>query len=100
MPIHPLASKIEFIGAVHRQITIPPRLPVVVPQAIRTEIAPVAAVFRHDGRRYVAEHGQPIFDESGNPVTALRDWRLTFVDDKVAIFSSDDVDIVLDAAAK
>jgi len=88
-----------FLGAVRGERTLVRNLggPIVREQK---EMAPVSAVIRYEGRRYVADLDQPIVDEAGQPVVALQDWKLTFVDEKIAILSSDISDAVLRLASK
>ena len=43
-------------------------------------------VFRLSGKRYVAELGATIKDESGKPVGELKGWKLTYVSDHFALF--------------
>lgn len=45
------------------------------------------AVFRFDGRRYVADLGAEIKDEAGKPVEALAGWKLSFCDADYALFT-------------
>jgi hypothetical protein len=67
----PLEKKIEALGSVR----------------------PKGLVFRFDGKRYAADVGQAIVDESGAPVEALADWRVTFVGHEAAAFSNGEVDV-------
>jgi hypothetical protein len=56
-------------------------------------------VFRHGGRRYVAALDQPILDEAGQPVEALRDWQVTLITERVAVFSNATRDICVSLEA-
>ena len=67
----PLEKKIEVLGSVK----------------------PKGLVFRVEGKRVVADLGQPIVDEAGAAVAALAGWRLSFVGDEVAAFSNGEVDV-------
>ena len=57
-------------------------------------------MFRLDGRRYMANLGEPIVDEAGNPVESLRDWELAHASERIAIFRNRDVEIVVRAETK
>jgi hypothetical protein len=46
-------------------------------------------------RRYVADLNEPIVDEAGQPVEALRDWKVTCIGDSVAILSTASADAVV-----
>jgi len=93
---HPLCAKIEVTGVV----TAPPpalapgrNLPF-GPEANRPGLV-TGAVFRLDGRRHVADVGQPIVDDFGQPIESLRGWQLSFATDKFAVFRNGDADAVV-----
>jgi hypothetical protein len=69
----PLSKKIEILGIVR----------------------PDGAVFRYGGKRYVAEVGQAVMDESAEPVADLKGWRLSHVGDGVAVFANDNRDAIM-----
>ena len=94
-PIHPLGEKISVEGVVYKER--PGRLAAV---GGPPEVGAAGVVFRYGGRRYVADRGAPIVDEVGKPVESLRDWKLTYIDTKAAIFSSDSEDVALELEAK
>ena len=50
-------------------------------------LQPTAVIFQFEGRRYFADLGQPIVDEAGAPVAALRGWKLMSLANKLAILS-------------
>ena len=94
LPVHPLVAKITLLGMIQELVD-----PAARPIPSRT--APVAgAVFRLADRRYVADLNQPIVDEAGQPVEALKDWRLTFATDRMAVFGRGDAEAVLRLAEK
>ncbi len=95
VPKHPLAQKIELLGVIKREAA--PR-PGVIPPVRDTEWT--AIVFRFDGRRYIADLGEPIVNEAGDPVLSLEGWRLTFATDKFAVLSSDRSDALIEMAAQ
>jgi hypothetical protein len=99
MPSHSLGDKIAFLGAVHTKRKAQAGLVIPRPGS-RGDTEATSAVFRYEGRRYVADREQPIVDEAGNVVESLKDWRLTFVEDKVAIFSNQTADVVVCADGK
>ena len=70
---HPLAAQIIPIGFVQ----------------------PKGLVFRFDGKRYVAEVGQPITDEAGAELAALKGWQVSFATGKLAVFSRADIDFAV-----
>ena len=47
------------------------------------------AVFWHKDRRYVAERGKPVVDETGAPVAALAGWILTVVGQDYAVLANE-----------
>ncbi len=95
IPKHPLADKIELVGAIKGEA--PPRAGF-VPSFRETQWTGV--VFRFGGRRYVADLGEPIANEAGDRVPPLESWRLTFVTDKLAVFSSDSSDALIEMPAQ
>jgi hypothetical protein len=70
---HPLAKRIEIVGT----------------------LKPKGAVFRIDDKRYVAEVGKAIDDESGQPVAALEGWKLMHIGERVAVFTKRSADLVV-----
>jgi len=56
---------------------------------------PLGIVLRYGDRRYFAAFGQPILDQDGKVVEALKGWQVGFSDDQVAIFSSDTADVAV-----
>lgn len=54
---------------------------------------PTGVVLRFADRRYFASFGQPILDQDGKPVEALRGWQVAFADDHLAILSSATADV-------
>ncbi len=90
LPLHPFAAEIDVVGVV---CTEPP--PAGRVSILRKNLVPVGLVFRHSGRRTIADLARPIVDDVGNPIEALRDWKLTYVNEKLAIFSSGPTDAVV-----
>jgi len=58
-------------------------------------VADLGIVIRYDGRRYIAAIGEPILDEAGQVVEALRDWKLALLTDSLAIFSNSNSDLAV-----
>jgi hypothetical protein len=87
--IHPLSTKIKVTGVMHGPVKTS------ASQGGRVTVAPAAAIIQLDGRRYVADLGQPILDEAGKPVAALADWKLHAITTSQAVFSKPDAGIVL-----
>ena len=93
LPAHPLAAKLKFLGIIRAdggKYSV--RLPVVAADGSETS-GHLGIVFRYGDRRYVAEPDKPILDEAGQPVEALRDWRVSLISESVAIFSSATADV-------
>ena len=90
LPLHPLAAEIDIVGVVCTEPA-----PVGRVSILRKNLVPVGLVFRHSGRRIIADLAQPIVDDVGNPIEALRDWKLTYVNENLAIFSSGPTDAVV-----
>src|SRR5262249_5746947 len=83
---HPLSAKIEVVGVISPPPQPPPPAAGFGPGALIGDrlglgINATGLVFRLDGRRHVADIGQAIVDDSGQPIDALRGWQLTFVTD-------------------
>jgi hypothetical protein len=95
-PRHSMAARFELTGVVNG----PGTLRTGGFSRIRSDSQITGAVFRFDGRRYVAELGQRIVNEAGDPVQALLGWQLTFATDNFAVFSADHADIVVELATK
>jgi hypothetical protein len=96
MSKHSMAAKLELLGVVKTEATQRPGL---IPM-LGNEMQPAGVVFRYDGRRYVADLGQPIIDEAGEPIEPLQGWKLTFAGDRFAVFSRDDADAIVEFAAR
>jgi hypothetical protein len=73
LPQHPLAAQVKFIGFVQ----------------------PKGIVFRFADKRYVADVAQPITDEAGAELPALKGWQVSFATNKLAVFSRADVDFAV-----
>lgn len=98
LQLHPLGAEIKLLGFLQGLATpegfgnfIPPDS-----SASRT----IGIVFRLDGRRYIAEFGKPIRDESGQLVERLRPWKVTDVVKSLAIFSGGNVDMAVHMGEK
>jgi len=92
LPVHRLSEKITLLGILHGEREEGPRfggLPG------RMGCGPTGIVFRFDGRKYVAEIGQAIVDEAGNPVPSLRAWKVIQVRESLAILSGADADMIV-----
>jgi len=94
-PIHPLSTKIKVTGVMHGMVKSFGQR-----GGGRTAVGPAAAILQFDGRRYIADLGQPIVDETGQPVAALVNWKLHAITDTLAIFSKPGADFVLPINAK
>jgi hypothetical protein len=94
LPVHALSEKITLLGVLHGKLEQPAGFGGVA-LAGRLVSGPMGIVFRFESRKYVAELGQPIVDESGKPVEALRHWKLTQVAGKVAVLSGAEADAVV-----
>jgi hypothetical protein len=88
LPVHSLTRQIEITGILH---------------VTRTDASPIALLqgtargilFRFENRIHVAEIGQPIVDEDGNPVERLRNWKLACLNGKMALLTGPDGNAVL-----
>jgi len=88
LPVHPLVAKIQLLGML--QLPVDP-----LARVMPSRTAPVAgAVFRFADRRYVADLNEPVVDEAGQPVEALKDWRLTYATDRMAVFGRGDAEAI------
>jgi hypothetical protein len=90
--IHPLSGKIKLLGIIQADAKDD------ILSRIRTQVSGI--VFRLDDRRYVANVGEPIVDEAGNPVESLRDWKVTHGSARLAVFRNGDAEAVVRAEAK
>jgi hypothetical protein len=81
LPTHALAAKIKLLGLIQGQQDLAARFG----PGIRS-VPTAGAVFRFADRRYVAEPGQPIVNEAGQPVADLEGWKLSYAGDNLAIF--------------
>jgi hypothetical protein len=96
IPEHPLANRVEISGVV----TLPDEASPLRLTLLRQWQDPTGVVFRFQGRRYVAGLQKPLVDESGEEVQGLKGWKLSHVDEKIAVFSTDEADAVLRIANK
>jgi hypothetical protein len=95
MAVHKLAKEVTFEGVV---FTAEPN--VRRPTLVRNlKPYPSGAILPHEGRRYIADRNLPITDASGSAAETLKNWKLSFVDEKFAILSSDSEDVVLQIEA-
>jgi hypothetical protein len=96
LPVHDMAERIRMLGIIYPEaidsdeLRLPPFLP-------GAKSAPQLSgiVFQFDGRRYTAEVGQPILDEADQSAPALADWKVSYANNSLAIFSSDEADAVV-----
>lgn len=86
---HPLSSKIKVLGVVN---ALP--LPAKNLRRLRDPDI-VGVIFRIGDRRHLATVGEPIVDDAGIPVEALKGWQLSFATDRIAIFRNGDADAVV-----
>ena len=87
---HPLARQIKLLGILHAEHSEQRGF------GLEQQIAgPMGIVFRFEDRTHVAVLGQPIVDEEGQPVEALRNWKLECLDSRFALLSGADADVVL-----
>jgi len=93
-PVHPLSEKIKVLGVMHGMVKSGQR------SGRRPTVGPAAAILQYGGRRYIADLGQPILDESGKPVAALANWKLHGITNSQAIFSKPGNDFVLPIDAR
>lgn len=56
---------------------------------------PTGVVLRFEGRRYVVNIGTTIVDQAKKPVPLLAGWKLSYLNDKIVIFSKGDADAIL-----
>lgn len=56
---------------------------------------PIGLVLRFQNRRYVVNIGKPILDQNEKPVDDLAGWKLSYVNDKLAIFSNGQADAIV-----
>jgi hypothetical protein len=109
LPDHPLNAKIKVLSL----IQLPPTPPAVVAPGGFAAPAFAAAggrstrislaggmVFRFAGRRLVADVGEPIVDEAGNPVEGLQNWKLSFANDRFAVLTTGATDAIIRTESK
>jgi hypothetical protein len=92
LPEHPLTSRIELVGVSHSVHSA------VGGGFLRREqrvFGPRGIVFRFNERIHVAEVGEPIVDEEGQPVEGLADWRLSCIGPKFALLIGPEANAVL-----
>lgn len=58
-------------------------------------VRPSGIVFKYEGRRYVASLGKPITDEADQPVESLEGWKLSMMNDQVALLAKDEAAVIL-----
>jgi hypothetical protein len=92
---HPLGKKIELVGVVYPEEMQSLDRFVGLRNRDNPRPKPTGIVVRFNGRRYAIDRGEPIRDQSGNPVSQLADWKLSYIDEDIAIFSSDDADAIV-----
>jgi hypothetical protein len=97
LPAHPLSTTIDVLGIVQGEAIKPG--PALRPVRRRTSQAQ-SVVFRFDGRRYVADLEEVIVDEAGEPVEALRGWKLQHANSSIAIFAKGDTLAMVRTAAR
>lgn len=90
LPNHPFAGRITMLGVSHG----PHHVAGILGRDQRV-FGPRGIVFGYEGRTHVAEVGEAIVDEEGNAIESLRDWRLSCVNSKFAIFVGPDGNAVL-----
>ena len=115
LPANPLAKQLQAVGIIRpdagQRSSIPGgmiadgRAAVGAPAAFGAgfgrggaaapPVVDLGIVIRYDGRRYVAPIDQPILDEAGQVVEALRDWKLVQRTGSLAIFSSPTGDLAV-----
>jgi hypothetical protein len=93
LPAHPFAERLKFVGLISTRPVETGRFASLQEGNAASPFYGVA--FEFDDRRYVADVGEPILDEADQPVPALADWRLSYANDWLAVFSSDDADAVV-----
>jgi hypothetical protein len=93
LPTHPMSDKFTLLGVLHGKRQ--PAGPLGIARISRSSLDPIGIVFRYGGRKYVAELGQTILDEAGNPVADLQHWKLAQAMGSLAILSGSDADVVL-----
>jgi len=93
---HPLSQAVQVAGIVRADSTWVPR-PIDPRFMVRDRSAAehMGIVFRHAGRRYVAELARPIVDQAGQPVEALHDWQVTLITESLAILSNATTDVAV-----
>ena len=95
-PIHSLSEKIKVQGVMHGMV----KTVGLLGAPGRIAVRPAAVILQFGGRRYVADLGQPILDQSGQPVAALADWKLQVITDTMAIFGKPGANLVLSIDGK
>jgi hypothetical protein len=71
----------------------PPPHPLHREAEVKWVVPKQAVIFTHDEKRYVAEVGREIVDESGRPVPDLAGWTVSFADEDFVLFTNDGVDV-------
>jgi hypothetical protein len=90
LPSHPLGQKVNVTGVLRGEAPAGAG----AFSRVRNPTGCTALVFRFEGKKYVADMGEPIVDEAGHPVPALRGWKLGAIGHGRAILSGPDADAV------
>ena len=98
-PVHPLSKQVEVVGVVYPEVMTTElsyrRAAAVLIGRDSAPPGPTGLVFRLNGRRYAAEVGKPIVNQAEEVVAELADFKLSYLDDEVAIFSGADADAMV-----
>ncbi len=98
LPDHPLSKRLAFVGIVYPEALDSSRSARLLMAMAGRETAPpqpTGLVFRLDGKRYSAELNKPILNQAETPVSELADWKLSYLDNDLALFSSSGADVPL-----
>jgi hypothetical protein len=96
LPEHPLSKQITIQGVIYPQAIEPPdRLQGFMNNNNNPKPRPTGVVIKFDGRRYVVNLGKPILDQSEQRVKTFTGWRLSYLCNELAIFSSSDADAIV-----
>jgi hypothetical protein len=94
---HPLSQELDVKGIIYSEAMEPvdPLSAVTPLNRNAAQPRPTGLVLRYSGRRYVVNIGKPILNQNEESVAGLVDWKLSYVNDKITIFSNGQADAIL-----
>jgi hypothetical protein len=94
---NPLSSRLDVTGVIYPEAAeSPDLLGLVMRGGLDTaRPRPIGLILRFEGRRYVVNIGKAIVDQNEQPVESLAGWKLSYVNDKMAIFSNSQADAIV-----